>query len=263
MAGDAGTEAASAQELPGKSPGSAQGEPAEPVTLESVGALVDQKVELLRRSIQSGDDRTEYRLRTELREELGRFEAYAGLLKEAGLEVPADVKERALTMAQRKILTAPEKKETEAQEKARQAAERGGQASGRRTSTDGSTTPEDEAEQVQMQGIAQTVLAIQEEIGAYVEDKDPEVALIDMETESVMEFLDSVRTAATKKAERLGLIAEEEEEVQPGGPAARGAVTRRARRPGRAAGKITGMDGRKSVDLFREAFAKTNPKAGE
>ena len=261
MAGDAGTTAASAQELPGKSPGSAQGE-TEPVTLESVGALVDQKVEQLRRSIQSGDDRTEYRLRTELREELGRFETYAGLLKEAGLEVPADVKERALTMAQRKILTRPDE-ETDEAKRARQAAERGGQAGGRRTSPDGSETPEDETEPALMQGIAQTVLALQEEIGAYVEDKDPEVALIDMETESVAEFLDSVRTAATKKAERLGLIAEEEEEVQPGAPTARGAVTRRARRPGRAAGKMTGMEGRKSVDLFREAFAKTNPKAGE
>ncbi len=257
MPGDAGAEAASSQELPGKSPGSAQGETPEPVTLESVGALVDQKVEQLRRSMQSGDDRTEHRLRTELREALGSFEAMTLLLKEAGLEVPADVKERASSALQRKVLTAEEKKETEAERAAR-----GGQAGGKRTDGTAATTGP-EADNVQLQGLADTVLAIQEEIGAFVEDKDREAALIDMETESVIEFLDSVRTAATKKAQRLGLTPGEEEGEEASTPAARAAAARRARRPGRPAGQPTGYAGRKSIDLFREAFAKTAPKAQE
>lgn len=190
--------ASPAEELPRGSAGREQLDQEErPLTQQQVQALLDkQKQEILSR-VQSQDDKRDYRMQLRLKQELGQVDADLKELEAQGVTITPEQAEKLRQSRTRRVLTeVPEepKPGTKPTADTRQREQPAGPTVDPRT-----------------QAVAATALAVMERQGVMIEKADPEFALIDQETDDPAEFVASVKKAAIKKAERLGVATDEEE----------------------------------------------------
>ena len=240
--GELGPGAVSEEPL-GTGVGTSEGEPepkgAEPVPLtrEETQALIDAGMNKAVRMSQSLVDKVDRRISGRLTSELKSLATFVDDMKAAGHEVPAEIVERAKQDVLLRSLTGdPAQVEGPSGGVAGQAAPTGEPG---------------EVDSAKATGIV--AIAMMEEAKCFIEDGDPELALIDMKSDSSRVFLRSIDTAIDTKQKRLAGISGEE----PEGDETDLAAGRRARTPvkgKRAPAAIP--DGLSPMEYLRRGYSK-------
>jgi len=241
--GELGPGAASEEPL-GTGEGASEGEPepkgAEPVPLtrEETKALIDAGMNKAVRMSQSLVDKVDHRISGRLTSELKSLATFVDDMKAAGHEVPAEIIERAKhDVVLRSLTGEPAQVEGPSGVPAGQA---------------GKTGEPGEVDSAKATGIV--AIAMMEEENCFIEDDDPELKLIDMNTDSPRVFIRSIDTAIDAKQKRLAGASGEEPEGDEGDLAA----GRRARTPTgkgkRAPAAIP--DGLSPMDYLKRGYSK-------
>lgn len=163
---------------------------------ETLALIADAEERSVKRSTsvsQSLVDKADHRISGRLQSDLEILATHVADLAKAGHVVPAEVVERAKQDVILRSLTSEPTK--------------GGKTS------EGKTGPEGEPGEIDsaQQATGMVAIAMMEEADCFIEDKDPEIEMVDMRTKSSSKFILSVDTAIKAKQKRLAASEEEPE----------------------------------------------------
>jgi hypothetical protein len=231
--------------------GATEGAEPQQITLERVEALVDQRVKDALRQSQSMIDKADRRITDRLQPVFQSIDYVTAMLKEAGVEVKPEMIEQ---LKHKQMLKELGGESVEGEGSRRGSAQDQGQ--GRSQASDPSQSP-----------VIATALAMMREAGVFIEDKDPEFKLIDLQSGSVSKILSGVQAAIKEKVARLsasGSAGESNQAQQTKIDQEGRAATIAARNPGTGIGagkSVQGPpDGLKAMDYFKRGYSKSTEK---